>query len=257
MNSAVESLHGDLVQVDRNICSKLSFLWTHHSFPVSHPSQSSTSSRSLSDKAEKVSRSKGKAYISKRKAELLQEIDRKQQLLEAMSTPVSTKSEVTTTGSSSVPLIVSATCQTSIPTSTVSSDRYCNSMSTAANDCKVTVPPDHNAVFCSSMALDIPVVSTQCSSLDVTVSEDILVHSHSTHSLSQDLISDSVSKDHLDCNYPQNSIHVSSDCTESHSSNSHNSVVFTKCPTELSNTVISQKINEPSTGQCQRYPGLS
>ena len=66
LNSAVESLHGDLVQVDRNICSKLSFLWTHYSSPVSHPSQSSTSSRSLSDKAEKVSRSKGKAYISKR-----------------------------------------------------------------------------------------------------------------------------------------------------------------------------------------------
>ena len=163
LNSAVEGLHGDLVQVDRNICSKLSFLWTHHSSPVSHPSQSSTSSRSLSDKAENMSRSKGKEYISKRKAELLQEIDRKQELLEAMSAPVSTKSEVTTTGSSSVPLIVSATCQTSIPTSTVSSDRNCSSMSSAANDCKVTVPSDHNPVFGSSMPLDIPVVSTQCS----------------------------------------------------------------------------------------------
>ena len=54
--------------------------------------------------AERVAR--GKAYISKRKAELLQEIDGKQQFLKAMSAPVSTKSEVTTTGSSSVPLIV-------------------------------------------------------------------------------------------------------------------------------------------------------
>ena len=242
LNSAIESLHGDLVQVDRNICSKLSFLWTHHSSPVSLPSQSSTSSRSLSDKvklAEKVAR--GKAYISKRKAELLQEIARQQELLEAMSAPVSTKGEVTTTGSSSVPLIMSTTCQTSIPTSTVSSDRDCSSMSSAANDCKATVPSDHNTVFCSSMPLDIPVVSTQCSSLDDTVSKNSLVHSLSTHPLSQDLISDSVSRNHLDCDHAHNSIHVSQDCTESHSSNSHNSVVFTQCPTELSNTVASHE----------------
>ena len=117
-------------------------------------------------------------------------------------------------------------------------------MSSAANDCKVTVPSDHNAVFCSSMPLDIPVVSTQCSNLDVTVSENSLVHSHSTHSLSQDLISDSASRDHLDCDHPKNSIHVPSDSTESHSSNSHNSVVFTQCSTELSNTVVTQKNNE-------------
>ena len=242
LNSVVDSLHGDLVEVDRNIHNKLSSLWELRSNSVS---QSRPSSRSLPDKAklaEKVAR--GKAYISKRKAELLQEIDRKQQLLKAMSAPVSTKSEVTTTGSCSVPLVVSTTCQSSIPSSTVSSDRDCSSMSSAANDCKVTVPSDHNPVFCSSMPLDIPVVSTQCSSLDVTVSENILVHSHSTHSLSQDLISDSVSRDHLDCNHPQNSIHVPSDSTESHSSNSHNSVVFTQCPTELSNTVVTQNINE-------------
>ena len=87
--SAVESLHGDLVQVDRNICSKLSSLWELRSNSVS---QSRPSSRSLSDKvklAEKVAR--GKAYISKRKAELLQEIDRQQQLLESMSALVSRK----------------------------------------------------------------------------------------------------------------------------------------------------------------------
>ena len=242
LNSAVESLHGDLVQVDRNICSKLSFLWTHHSSPVSHPSQSSISSRSLSDKAENLSRSKGKAYISKRKAELLQEIGRNQQLLEDMSALVSTKSEVTTTGSSSVPLIVSTTCQSSVPTCTVSSDRDCSSMSSAANDCKATIPSDHNyAMFCSSMALDIPVVSTQCSSLDVTVSESSLVHSHSTHSLSQDLISDTASRDHPDCNDSQNSIHVSPDCTKSHSSNFHIPDGFAQCSTDLENTVVSQE----------------
>ena len=241
LNSAVESLHGDLVQVDRNICSKLSFLWTHHSSPVSHPSQSSTSSRSLSDKAEKVSRSKGKAYISKRKAELLQEIDRQQQLLESMSALVSTKSEVTTTCSSSVPLIVSTTCQSSIPSSTASSDQSCNFMSSTANDCKATVPSDHNTVFCSSMPLDIPVVSTQCSSLDDTVSKNSLVHSLSTHPLSQDLISDTASRDHLDCNDSQDSIHVPSDCTKSHSSNFHIPVVFTQCSTDLENTVVSQE----------------
>ena len=244
LNSAVESLHGDLVQVDRNICSKLSFLWTHHSSPVSHPSQSSISSRSLSDKAENVSRSKGKAYISKRKAELLQEIDRQQQLLESMSALVSTKSEVTTTGSSSVPLIVSTTCQSRIPSSTASSDQSCSFMSSTANDCKATVPSDHKTVFCSSMPLDIPVVSIQCSSLDETVSKNSLVHSLSTHPLSQDLISDTATRDHPDCNDSQNSIHVPSDCPESHSSNSHNSVVFTQCPTELSITVVTQKINE-------------
>ena len=242
LNSVVDSLHGDLVEVDRNICSKLSSLWEHRSNSVS---QCRPSSLSLSDKAklaEKVAR--GKAYISKRKAELLQEIDRKQQLLKAMSAPVSTKSEVTTTGSSSVSLIVSTTCQSSIPTITVSSDKDCSSMSSAANDCKVTVPSDHNAVFCSSMPLDIPVVSIQCSNLDVAVSENSLVHSHSTYSLSQDLISDSASRDHLDCDHPKNSIHVPSDSIESRSSNSHNSVDFTQCPTELSNTVVTQKINE-------------
>ena len=56
LNSAVESLHGDLVQVDRNICSKLSSLWELRSNSVS---QCRTSSRSLSDKvklAEKVAR---------------------------------------------------------------------------------------------------------------------------------------------------------------------------------------------------------
>ena len=227
LNSAVESLHGDLVQVDRNICSKLSFLWTHHSSPVSHPSQSSTSSRSLSDKAERVSRSKGKAYISKRKAELLQEIDRKQQLLKAMSAPV--------------PLVVSTTCQTSIPSSTASSDQSCSFMSSTANDCKATVPSDHNTMFCSSMPLDIPVVSTQCSNLDVAMSENSLVHAHSTHSLSQDLISDSASRDHLDCDHPKNSIHVPSDCTKSHSSNSHIPDVFAQCSTDLENTVVSQE----------------
>ena len=241
LNSAVESLHGDLVQIDRNICSKLSFLWTHHSSPVSHPSQSSTLSRSLSDKAEKVSRSKGKAYISKRKAELLQEIDRQQQLLESMSALDSTKSEVTTTGSSSVPLIVSTTCQSSVPTCTVSSDRDCSSMSSAANDCKATIPSDHNAMFCSSMALDIPVVSTQCSSLDETVSKNSLVHSLSTHPLSQDLILDTASRDHLDCNDSQNSIHVPSDCTKSHSSNFHIPDVFAQCSIDLENTVVSQE----------------
>ena len=239
LNSAIESLHGDLVQVDRNICSKLSSLWELRSNSVS---QSRPSSRSLSDKvklAEKVAR--GKAYISKRKAELLQEIDRQQQLLESMSALVSTKSEVTTTGSSSVPLIVSTTCQTSIPTSTVSSDRDCSSMSSAANDCKATVPSDHNAVFCSSVPLDIPVVSTQCSSLDETVSKNSLVHSLSTHHLSQDLISDTASRDHPDCNDSQNSIHVPSDCTKSHSSNFHIPVVFTQCSTDLENTVVSQE----------------
>ena len=100
-------------------------------------------SRSLSDKAkltEKVAR--GKTYISKRKAELLQEIDRKQQLLKAMSALVSTKSEVTTTGSSSVPLTVSTTCQSSIPSSTASSDQSCSFMSSTANDSKTTVPFD-------------------------------------------------------------------------------------------------------------------
>ena len=241
LNSAVESLHGDLVQVDRNICSKLSFLWTHHSSPVSHPSQSSTSSRSLSDKAEKVSRSKGKAYISKRKAELLQEIDRQQQLLESMSALVSTKSEVTTTGSSSVPLIVSTTCQSSIPSSTASSDQSCSFMSSTANDCKATVPSDHNTVFCSPMPLDISVVSTQCSSLDETVSKNSLVHSLSTHPLSQDLISDTARRDHPDCNDSQNSIHVPSDCTKSHSSNFHIPDVFTQCSTDLESTVPSQE----------------
>ena len=198
LNSAVESLHGDLVQVDRNICSKLSSLWELRSNFVS---QSRPSSRSLSDKvklAEKVAR--GKEYISKRKAELLQEINRKQELLEAMSAPVSTKSEVTTIGSSSVPLIVSTTCQSSIPSSTASSDQICSFMSSTANDCKATVPSDHNTVFCSSMPLDIPVVSTQCSSLDETVSKNSLVHSLSTHPLSQDLISDTASRDHPDCN---------------------------------------------------------
>ena len=241
LNSAVESLHGDLVQVDRNICSKLSFLWTHHSSPVSHASQSSTSSRSLSDKAEKVSRSKGKAYISKRKAELLQEIDRQQQLLESMSALVSTKSEATTTGSSSVPLIVSTTCQSRILSSTASSDQSCSFMSSTANDCKATVPSDHNTVFCSSMPLDIPVVSTQCSSLDETVSKNSLVHSLSTHPLSQDLISDTASRDHPDCNDSQNSIHVPSDCTKSHSSNFHIPDVFAQCSTDLENTVVSQE----------------
>ena len=241
LNSAVERLHGDLVQVDRNICSKLSFLWTHHSSPVSHPSQSSTSSRSLSDKAEKVSRSKGKAYISKRKAELLQEIDRQQQLLESMSALVSTKNEVTTTGSSSVPLIVSTTCQSSIPSSTASSDQSCSFMSRTANDCKATVPSDHNTVFCNSMSLDIPVVSTQCSSLDDTVSKNSLVHSLSTHPLSQDLISDTASRDHPDCNDSQNSIHVPSDGTKSHSSNFHIPNVFAQCSTDLENTVVSQE----------------
>ena len=241
LNSAVESLHGDLVQVDRNICSKLSSLWELRSNSVS---QSRPSSRSLSDKvklAEKVAR--GKAYISKRKAELLQEIDRQQELLEAMSAPVSTIGEVTTTGSSSVPLIMSTTCQTSIPTSTctVSSDRDCSSMSSAANDCKVTVPSDHNTVFCSSMPLDIPVVSTQCSSLDDTVSKNSRVHSLSTHPLSQDLISDSVSRDHLDCDHAHNSIHISSDCAKSHSSNFHIPDVFAQCSTDLENTVVSQE----------------
>ena len=242
LNSAVESLHGDLVQVDRIICSKLSSLWELCSNSVS---QSRPSSRSLSYKvklAEKVAR--GKAYISKRKAELLQEIDRQQQLLESMSALVSTKSEVTTTGSSSVPLIVSTTCQSSIPSSTASSDQSCSFMSSTANDCKATVPSDHNTVFCSSMPLDIPVVSTQCSSLDETVSKNSLVHSLSTHPLSQDLISDTATRDHPDCNDSQNSIHVPSDSPESHSSNSHNSVVFTQCPTELSITVVTQKINE-------------
>ena len=241
LNSVVESLHGDLVQVDRNICSKLSFLWTHHSSPVSHPSQSSISSRSLSDKAENVSRSKGKAYISKRKAELLQEIGRNQQLLEDMSALVSTKSEVTTTGSSSVPLIVSTTCQSRIPSSTASSDQSCSFMSSTANDCKATVPSDHKTVFCSSMPLDIPVFSTQCSSLDETVSKNSLVHSLSTHPLSQDFISDTASRDHLDCNDSQNSIHVPSDCTKSHSSNSHIPDVFAQCSTDLENTVVSQE----------------
>ena len=239
LNSVVDSLHGDLVEVDRNICSKLSSLWEHRSNSVS---QCRPSSLSLSDKAklaEKVAR--GKAYISKRKAELLQEIDRKQQLLKAMSAPVSTKSEVTTTGSSSVSLIVSTTCQSSIPTITVSSDKDCSSMSSAANDCKVTVPSDHNAVFCSSMPLDIPVVSIQCSNLDVAVSENSLVHSHSTYSLSQDLISDSASRDHLDCDHPKNSIHVPSDCTKSHSSNFHIPDVFAQCSTDLENTVVSQE----------------
>ena len=240
LNSAVESLHGDLVQVDRNICSKLSFLWTHHSSPVSHPSQSSISSRSLSDKAENVSRSKGKAYISKRKVELIQEIDRQQQLLESMSALVSTKGEVTTTGSSSVPLIVSTTCQSSIPSSTASSDQSCSFMSCTANDCKATVPSDHKTVFCSSMPLEIPVVSTQCSSLDETVSKNSLVHSLSTHLLSQDLISDTASRDHPDCNDSQNSIHVPSDCTKSHSSNFHIPDVFAQCSTDLENTVVSQ-----------------
>ena len=239
LNSAVESLHGDLVQVDHNICSKLSSLWELRSNSVS---QSRPSSRSLSDKvklAEKVAR--GKAYISKRKAELLQEIDRQQQLLESMSALVSTKSEVTTTGSSSVPLIVSTTCQSRIPSSTASSDQSCSFMSSTANDCKATVPSDHNTVFCSSMPLDIPVVSTQCSSLDETVSKNSLVHSLSTHPLSQDLISDTASRDHPDCNDSQNSIHVPSDCTKSHSSNFHIPDVFAQCSTDLENTVVSQK----------------
>ena len=174
-------------------------------------------------------------------AELLQEIDRQQELLEAMSAPVSTKGEVTTTGSSSVPLIMSTTCQTSIPTSTVSSDRDCSSISSAANDCKATVPSDHNTVFCSSMPLDIPVVSTQCSSLDETVSKNSIVHSLSTHPLSQDLISDTASRDHPDCNDSQNSIHVPSDCTKSHISNFHIPDVFAQCSTDLENTVVSQE----------------
>ena len=241
LNSAVESLHGDLVQVDRNICSKLSSLWELRSNSVS---QCKTSSRSLSDKvklSEKVSKSKGKAYISKRKAELLQEIDRQQQLLESMSALVSTKGEVITTGSSSVPLIVSTTCQSRIPSSTASSDQRCSFMSSTANDCKATVPSDHNTVFCSSMPLDIPVVSTQCSSLDETVSNNSLVHSLSTHPLSQDLISDTASRDHPDCNDSQNSIHVPSDCTKSHSSNFHIPEVFAQCSTDLENTVVSQE----------------
>ena len=104
------------------------------------------------------------------------------------------------------------------------------SMSSAADDCKATVPSDHNVVFCSSMPLDIPVVSTHCSSLDETVCENSFVPSLSTYSLSQDLISDSASRDLLDCNHPQNSIHVSQDCTESHSSNSHNSVGLRSVP---------------------------
>ena len=242
LNSAIESLHGDLVQVDRNICSKLSSLWELRSNSVS---QFRPSSRRSSDKvkfAEKVAR--GKAYISKRKAELLQEIDGQQQLLESMSALVSTKSEVTTTGSSSVPLIVSTSCQSSIPSSTASSDQSCSSMCSGADDCKTTLPSDYNPMFCRSMPLDIPVVSPQCSSLDETVSKNSLVHSLSTHPLSQDLISDSASRDHLDCDHPKNFIHVPSDSTETHSSNSHNSVVFTQCPTELSKTVVSQKINE-------------
>ena len=239
LNSAVESLHGDLVQVDRNICSKLSSLWELRSNSVS---QSRPSSRSLSDKvklAEKVAR--GKAYISKRKAELLQEIDRQQQLLESMSALVSTKSKVTTTGSSSVPLIVSTTCQSSIPSSTASSDQSCSFMSSAANDCKATVPSDHNTVLCSSTPLDIPFASTQCSSLDETVYKNSLVHSLSTHPLSQDLISDTASRDHPDCNDSQNSIHVPSDCTKSHSSNFHIPVVFAQCSNNLKNTVVSQE----------------
>ena len=147
LNSVVDSLHGDLVEVDRNIHNKLSSLWELHSNPVSHTSQSSTSSRSLSDEAEKVLRSKGEAYIAKRKAELLQRLDRLQHLSEGMSVPVSTMSDV-------------------ISTSAASGNHICSSMFSAANICKATVPYDHITVFCSSMHLDIPVVSTQCSSLD-------------------------------------------------------------------------------------------
>ena len=69
LNSALESLHGDLVQVDRNISS----LWELRSNSVS---QCRPPSRSLSDRAKLAERvARGKAYISKRKAELLQEID--------------------------------------------------------------------------------------------------------------------------------------------------------------------------------------
>ena len=191
LNSAVESLHGDLVQVDRNICSKLSSLWELRSNSVS---QSRPSRRSLSDKvklAEKVAR--GKAYISKRKAELLQEIDRQQQLLESMSALVSTKNEVTTTGSSSVPLIVSTTCQSSIPSSTAFSDQSCSFMSRTANDRKATVPSDHNyAMFCSSMPLDIPDDFAQCS----TDLENTVVSQESVHlDISPPLDSTSITQD--------------------------------------------------------------
>ena len=48
LNSVVDSLHGDLVEVDRNIHNKRSSLWELRSNSVS---QSRPSSRSLSDKA--------------------------------------------------------------------------------------------------------------------------------------------------------------------------------------------------------------
>ena len=117
-------------------------------------------------------------------------------------------------------------------------------MSSAANDCKVTVPSDHNPVFGSSMPLDTPVVSTQCSRVDETMSKNSLVHSLSTHPLSEDLISGTASRDHPDCNDSQDSIHVPSDCTKSHSSNFHIPDVFAQCSTDLENTVVSQEINE-------------
>ena len=114
-----------------------------------------------------------------------------------------------------------------ISTSAVSGDQICSSMDSTTNNRNSTGPSDDNSTFHSSSGpLDKPVVSPQCSSLDETVSKDSLVHSLSTNPLSQDLISNSAGKDHLDCNHPQNSIHVSSDCTESHSSNYHNSVVL-------------------------------
>ena len=96
LNSVLFDLRGDLVQVKRNICSKLSSLWELHSNPVGHPSQSRQycSLLDTAKLAEKVAKSKfrseffkskAKADISKLKAELLQKIDRKQQLLESMS----------------------------------------------------------------------------------------------------------------------------------------------------------------------------
>ena len=222
MNSVLVDLHGDLVQVKRNICSKLSSLWDHHSSPVSHSSQSSTSSRSLSDKAEKESRSKGKAYIAKRKAKLLHRLDRLQHLSEGMSVP--TMSDV-------------------ISTSAVSGDQICTSMDSTTNDRNSTGLSDNNSTFHSSSGpLDKPVVSPQCTSLDETVSKDSLVHSLSTNPLSQDLISNSAGKEHLDCNHPQNSIHVSSDCTESHNSNYHNSVVLRSAPQSCQTQLYHKKL---------------
>ena len=89
VNSVLLSLHGDLVQVDRNICSKLSYLWElhTHSNPVSHSSQSRPSGRSLSERArvaEEMARSKVKAEFAQHKAELFQKIDRLQRLSEGM-----------------------------------------------------------------------------------------------------------------------------------------------------------------------------